>query len=359
MSQDDEMSQDNNLSEDSDFTAISTVGEFGLIDRMAQILGKPADEDIISGISDDAAVYAVGGGRVHIATTDMLVEGVHFDRLFMPMEYLGTKSIAVNVSDVAAVNGLPRFATVALGVPETVSVEQVEGLYRGMRKACEAYGVVIVGGDTSAAHQLTISVTVIGEAPEEDVVYRSGAAPGDLLCVTGDLGGAFAGLKVLLEQRRELEVQGESFTPNVGEYQYVIQRQLVPKARVDVVRDWKARGIKPHALIDLSDGLGSDIHHICSQSGCGAEIHVAALPVALETRKVADHFEEDVDTFALFGGEDYELLFAASKDDVDRMDDTSFRIIGRFTPDPEVVVTMPDGQSFPLRRGGYEHFRGE
>lgn len=342
-----------------DFTAISSVGEFGLIEKMKQELGEPTDEDVISGIVDDGAVYSIGEAMVHIATTDMLVEGVHFDRLFMPMEYLGTKAIAVNVSDVVAMNGRPRFATVSLGVPETVSVEQVESLYRGMRKACEAYNVTIVGGDTSAAHQVTISVAVIGEARREDVVYRSGAAPGDLLCVTGDLGASFAGLKVLLEQRRALEEQGESFAPNIEEYQYVIQRQLVPKARLDVVRDWKERGLKPHALIDLSDGLGSDIHHLCTQSGCGAEVRVAALPVALETRKVADEYEEDVDTFALFGGEDYELLFAASKEDVDRMDETTFRIIGRFTPDRDVLVTMPDGQSFPLRREGYEHFQGE
>lgn len=341
---------------DSDFTAIQEVGEFGLIAKMGQILGDSMPEDVVAGISDDAAVYRIGDGRVHIATTDMLVEGVHFDRLFMPMEYLGTKSMAVNVSDIVAMNGEPRFATVALGVPETVSVEQVEGLYRGMRKACEAYGVSILGGDTSAAHQLTISITVIGEAREEDVVYRTGAAPGDLLCVTGDLGASFAGLKVLLEQRRKLEEMGESFAPDVEKYQYVIQRHLVPKARLDIVRDWKSRGVKPHALIDLSDGLGSDIHHICGRSECGAEIHVSALPVTFETRKVADEFEEDVDTFAMFGGEDYELLFAASKEDLEKMDDKTFNVIGRFTPEREVVVTMPDGQSFPLRRGGFEHF---
>lgn len=344
------------MTPESDFTAIRDVGEFGLIEKMRQILGEPSDEGVVVGISDDAAVYRIGDGRVHIATTDMLVEGVHFDRLFMPMPYLGSKSIAVNVSDVVAMNGVPRFAVVSVGVPETVSVEQVEGLYNGMRQACQAYGLTILGGDTSAAHQLTISIAVIGEAREEDVVYRSGAAPGDILCVTGDLGASFAGLKVLLEQRRELEELGESFTPDLESYQYVIQRHLVPKARLDVVRDWKERGVKPQALIDLSDGIGSDVHHVCKQSGCGAEIHVAALPVALETRNVADEFEEDVDTFALFGGEDYELLFAASKEDIDRMDEKSFNVIGRFTPEKEVIVTMPDGESFPLGRGGYDHF---
>ncbi len=346
------------MATDTQFTPIRDVGEFGLIEKMKAILGNPFDEDVLAGISDDAAVYRIDDDRVHIATTDVLIEGVHFDRLIMPMEYLGMKSIAVNVSDVVAMNAEPRFATIALGVPETVSVEQVESLYRGMRKVCERYDMTIVGGDTSASHQLTISVTVIGEARTRDVVYRRGAAPGDVLCVTGDLGAAYAGLKVLLEQRKELQERKEGFAPDLEEYQYVIQRQLVPRARLDVVRDWADRGVKPQALIDLSDGLGSDLGHICSQSGCGAELHVAAVPVAIETRRIADEFEEDVDTFALFGGEDYELLFAASKDDLEKMDDESFNVIGHFTAEQDVTVKTPDGTTFPLG-GGYEHFRGE
>lgn len=346
------------MATDTEFTPIRDVGEFGLIDRMTAILGDPADEDVLAGISDDAAVYRIDDERVHVVTTDVLIEGVHFDRLIMPMEYLGIKAIAVNVSDVVAMNATPRFATVAVGLPETVSVEQVEGLYGGMRKACELYGVTIIGGDTSAAHQLTISVTVIGEARTRDVVYRRGAAPGDVLCVTGDLGGAIAGLKVLLGQRKELEERRDDFAPQLEEYQYVIQRQLVPRARLDVVRGWAERGVKPHALIDLSDGLGSDIHHVCNESGCGAELHVAAIPVGVETRRVADEFEEDVDTYALFGGEDYELLFAASKDDLDRMDESSYNVIGQFTAEKDVTVRLPDGTTFPLGRRGYEHFRG-
>ncbi|MEX0600560.1 MAG: thiamine-phosphate kinase [Rhodothermales bacterium] len=347
------------MATDSDFTPIREVGEFGLIDRMKTILGKPTNDDVLAGISDDAAVYRIDDDHVHVMTTDVLIEGVHFDRLINPMEYLGMKSIAVNVSDVVAMNAEPRYATVGLGLPETVSVEQVESFYQGMRKACERYGVTVVGGDTSAAHQLTISVTVVGEARTRDVVYRRGAAPGDLLCVTGDLGGAFAGLKILLRQRQELQERGDDFAPNVEEYQYVIQRHLVPTARLDVVRAWREAGVKPHALIDLSDGLGSDIHHVCTQSGCGAELHVAAVPVALETRRVADEFEEDVDTFALFGGEDYELLFAAARDDLEKIEDESYSVIGRFTAESDVTVKMPDGTTFPLGKGGYDHFRDE
>ena len=342
---------------DDTFTPIREIGEFGLIERMSAILGKPTNDDVLAGISDDAAVYRIDEDRVHVVTTDMLIEGVHFDRLINPMAYLGVKSIAVNVSDVVAMNAVPRFATVSVGLPETVSIEQGEGLYQGMRQACERYGVTIVGGDTSAAHQLTISATVIGEARGRDVVYRRGAAPGDLLCVTGDLGAAFAGLKVLLAQRKELQERREEFAPDLEDYQYVIQRQLVPRARLDVVEDWAERGIKPHALIDLSDGLGSDLHHVCRQSGCGAEVHVAAVPVALETRQIADEFEEDVDTFALFGGEDYELLFAASKEDVEKMDEESFTVIGRFTAEQDISITMPDGTTFPLGKGGYDHFK--
>ena len=347
------------MADNGQFTAIREVGEFGLIDRMDKILGKASDEDVLAGISDDAAVYRIDDERVHVVTSDMLVEGIHFDRVFMPMEYLGVKSIAVNVSDVVAMNATPRFATIALGIPETVSVEQVEGLYRGMKKACATYGLSIVGGDTAASHQLTISVTVVGETGPNDVVFRRGAKPGDLLCVTGDLGGAYAGLKILLEQRKALQEQGEEFEPNLAAYQYVIQRQLVPKARLDIVNDWRQRRVRPHALIDISDGLASEIHHLCKQSGCGAELTVAAVPVALETRTVADELEEDVDVYALFGGEDYELLFAASESEIKKMDQESFNVVGRFTAEPEVVVLMPDGNRFPLGSGGYQHFRGE
>ena len=345
------------MAENGQFTAIKEVGEFGLIDRMDKILGKASDGDVLAGIADDAAVYRIDDERVHVVTTDMLVEGIHFDRVFMPMEYLGMKSIAVNVSDVVAMNAAPRFATISLGLPETVSVEQVESLYRGIRKACDTYGMSIVGGDTTAARQLTISVTVIGETGPSEVVLRRGAKPGDVLCVTGDLGGAYAGLKILLEQRKALQEQGEEFEPNLAAYQYVIQRQLVPKARLDVVSEWRKRKVRPHAMIDVSDGLASEIHHVCKQSGCGAELTVAAVPVALETRSVADELEEDVDVYALFGGEDYELLFAASEEDIEQMDQEAFNVVGRFTAEPEVVVLMPDGNRFPLGSGGYQHFR--
>jgi thiamine-monophosphate kinase len=345
---------------DTPFTPINEVGEFGLIDRLSALLGPVEDETIRAGIADDAAVYRIGEGRVHVVTTDALIEGVHFDRRFTPMEHLGFKSIAVNVSDVAAMNARPRYATIALGLPNTLSVEQAETFYRGVKRACDAYGLTVVGGDTTAARALTISVTVIGEAAEDAVVYRSGARPGDALCVTGDLGAAYAGLKVILAQRHALEaaVQAgqEAFQPNLEPFRYVVGRQLVPRARLDVVQDWAARGVRPHALIDVSDGLASEVHHLCHRSGCGAVVHAAALPIALETRDAADHFGEDVDTYALFGGEDYELLFALAPADLERLDPATVHVVGAFTPGAAVLVQTPDGATIPLDAGGYQHF---
>ena len=339
------------------FTPISSLGEFGLIDRAHEILGDPEDPDLVVGIGDDAAVYRVGNGRVHVVTTDALVENVHFDRAFTPLTYLGFKAISANVSDIIAMNARPRFATVALAVPSHISVEMIETFYRGMKKASQQYGVRIIGGDTTAAHRLTISVTMIGEASEEDICLRSGARPGDVLCVTGDLGAAYAGLKILLNYKRELEQQGEGYEPDFTPYSFVIQRQLAPTARLDAIEDWRAREVKPSALIDISDGLASEVHHLCSRSGCGARIVASAIPIDLETRRVADELAEDVDTYALFGGEDYELLFALPKALLDALAPEIFSAIGEITPaDEGVRVMTPEGGEISLEAKGYEHF---
>lgn len=346
------------MSENGRTTAIKDVGEFGLIARMISVLGPATSEDVLEGVGDDAAVYRIDDERVHLVTTDALVEGVHFDRMTMPMTYLGTKCISVNVSDIVAMNAVPRYATVVLGIPDNLTVEDIEALYQGIRSACDAYGLQIVGGDTIASHGLTLSVTVIGEARTGDFVTRRGAQPGDLLCVTGEVGASYAGLKVLLEQRRQLQEQGEDFAPNIGEFQHVIRRHLVPKARLDLVRDWSERGVRPNALIDISDGVASEVNHICSSSGVGAEVFVAAIPIGMETRRVADEYGDDVDTYALFGGEDYELIFTAPRELTEKMDPESFNVIGRITADTEVVAKMADGQTFPLGMGGFQHFGG-
>ncbi len=339
------------------FTPIDQIGEFGLIDQLSDILGAPDDDDLLAGISDDAAVYRVGEGRVHVVTTDALIERVHFDRSFTPMEFLGFKALSVNVSDIAAMNAFPRYATVALGLPESVSAEMAAALYRGMKKAAQLYGLTVVGGDTTAAHRMMITVTVIGEAAEEAVVYRSGARPGDLLCVTGNIGGAYAGLKVLLDQQRALREEGEDFAPTLEAFSYVIRRQLAPTARLQTVQDWAERGVQPHALIDISDGLASETHHLCRLSGCGARLRGAALPIDLETRQVADQFADEVDTYALFGGEDYELLFALAPEDLERLEPESFTVVGEFTePEAGVVIQTPEGAAIPLQAGGYRHF---
>ena len=338
-------------------TTIREVGEFGLIARMRDVLGAADDPDVVIGIDDDAAVYRVGDGRVHLVTTDALIEGIPFERALTPMEHLGFKALSVNVSDVVAMNGRPRFATIALGLPDAVYVEAVEAFYRGLKRGCEAYGVTLLGGDTTAAHRMTISVTVIGEADEADVVYRRGARVGDLLCVTGDLGGAYAGLKVLLDQHEEMRAAGDAYAPDLDEFQYVIGRQLAPTARLQAVQDWAARGVRPHALIDISDGLASEVHHLCAHSGCGALLYGAALPIDLATRRAADHFAEDVDTYALFGGEDYELLFALPEAALAHLDPDSLSAVGICTDAREGVrIQTAEGGTVSLGSGGYQHF---
>ncbi len=333
------------------------LGEFGLIGRLDTLLGPTADPDVVQGIGDDAAVYRVGEGRVHVVTTDALLEGYHFDQSFTPLERLGFKAIAVNVSDIAAMNARPRFATVALGLPATIAVESVEKLYRGMARACERFGVVLLGGDTTAAAGLTLSVTLIGEARERDVVYRHGAQPGDLVCVTGDLGAAYAGLKLLLDNRDALR-RDPQHVPDLSPYPYVLARQLTPTPRLEAVEAWARAGIRPTAMIDISDGLASEIHHLCDRSGTGAVLYEAALPIDPETRALADVFEEDVDVYALFGGEDYELLFTISEADFARMPQGVATPIGRMTEPEEGVhvQTAETGERVPLQNAGFNHF---
>ena len=337
-------------------TSIADLGEFSLIKRIQDVLGKPENEQVACGIGDDAAVYRIGEERVHVITTDALIDSVHFDRAFTPMEYLGFKSISVNVSDVAAMNAQPRYATVALGLPSGVPAEAVESLYEGIRKACEAYQVTLVGGDLTAAHRMTLAVTVVGEADEADVVYRSGAQEGDLLCLSGDVGGAYAGLKVLLGIRNAAsEAEGLS----LADFPYAIGRQLAPVARLDAIRAWADRGVRPSALIDVSDGVASEVHHLCAQSGLGAQVYGGALPVAEETRQIAARFGEDVLTYALRGGEDYELLFTLSEADLDRLEPGTFAVIGQMTAaGTDVLLQTPEGETRPLSPEGYQHFNG-
>ncbi|HEX7071179.1 MAG TPA: thiamine-phosphate kinase [Rhodothermales bacterium] len=351
------MSKPETRVETESFTPINELGEFGLIDRMRAIVGDPASPDVLVGISDDAAVYRIDDRRVHVITTDALVEGVHFDRSFTPLAYLGYKTVSVNVSDVVAMNAIPRYATLALGIPSHVSVEMIESLYVGMKKAADQYGMEIVGGDTTSAHRLTLALTVVGEAEAEAVCRRKGARPGDLVCVTGDLGAGYAGLQILLNYKRQMEEEGEGFEPDFTPYTAVIQRQLAPTARLDVVRDWQTKGIHPNAMIDISDGLASEIHHLCRQSQCGVRLFGPAIPIDLETRRVADELGDDVDTYALFGGEDYELLFSIPESDLEKFESDAFSVIGQFTdPSEGIRIKTPEGPEISLEAKGYNHF---
>lgn len=341
------------------FTPISDLGEFGLIDRMEAALGpapRAVREHIVRGFGDDCAVVRIGEGRVHVVTTDALVEGVHFDRTMTTLTYLGIKAVAVNVSDVAAMNATPRYLTLALGVPETMSVEMIEELYEGIRQACALYGCALVGGDTTGASALTLAVTAIGEAAEDAVVYRSGARVGDVVCVSGEVGGAYAGLRVLLGHRRA-EQEEVDYEADLSHVAHVIKRQLVPTARLDMVEAFAAIKVRPTSCIDVSDGIASEIHHLCEASGVGALLDASALPFHPETAHVASELREDADAFALFGGEDYELLFTMTQDDYDQLPLDTATVIGRVVERSEGVRIRTNGdETVALRPVGYAHF---
>jgi thiamine-monophosphate kinase len=342
---------------ESNFTAIEEIGEFGLIDRLQTLLGEPADPELIQGIGDDAAVFRKEEGLYQVMTCDALIEGVHFDVSITPLRHLGYKCIAVNVSDVVAMNARPRYATITLGIPHSVSIEMMDSMYQGIREACERYGLILVCGDTTAARQLSVSVTVIGEVEESRVAFRRGAQPGDLICVTGDLGGGYAGLKILIRERIALQEAKSDSLPQLGEFGEVIQRQLMPHARLDVVDQWARVGFMPRALIDVSDGLASEVHHICRQSGCGALLRQDSIPIHEQTEAVARLFEDEAPNFALFGGEDYELVFAARPADFAKIDDGSTKAVGLFTEGEEGVrLQIDDGEYVELLPGGYQHF---
>ncbi len=348
------------------FTPVSEVGEFGLIDRLAATLGDAASgRDLVVGMGDDAAVYRVGGAggdgasRVHVVTTDALVEGVHFDRTYVPLRALGWKAIAVNVSDVVAMNARPRFATVSLGLPNNLSVEGAETLYTGITQACERYGLAVVGGDTTASARLTLSVTVIGEAMESEIVTRAGAQPGDLLCVTGDLGGAAAGLQVLIAGKDAMsEGDGAAESrPDLTEFATIVERQLMPQARLDRVQAWAEAGVRPTSLIDVSDGLASEAHHLSQAGTVGAVIDGGLLPVHVQTVLAAQRFDARAEAYVLYGGEDYELLFTMAEADAPKLAKDTYAVVGQIVePDEGVVLRLPDGNRVPLQGGGYRHY---
>lgn len=298
-------------------TEIGELGEFGLIDRIAEKF-EPVNKETVKGIGDDTAVIDAGD-KYLLMSTDMLVEGPHFDLAYVPLQHLGYKAIAVNVSDIAAMNGTPKQVTVGLGLSNRFSVEAVEMIYKGIRAACTEYQVDLVGGDTtSSGAGLIISVSILGEVSKEKIVYRNQAMENDIVCVTGDLGAAFVGLQVMEREKQEFLVNPD-MQPKLDKYDYIVGRQLRPKARMDIIHEFAQLGIVPTSMIDISDGLASEAFHICKESGLGVAIYEDKLPIDKQAFETAAEFSIDPNSCALNGGEDYELLFTIGQDDFEKI----------------------------------------
>ena len=337
---------------------LAELGEFGLIERISRQF-QPRNSTSVKGIGDDAAVIDVGT-HYQLVSTDMLLEGIHFDLAYVPLQHLGYKAIAANVSDIAAMNGTPQQVVVSLGLSNRASLEAVDALYSGIRAACENYQVDLVGGDTSAsAAGLVISIAVIGSVAKEKVVYRSGARPHDILCVTGDLGAAYTGLLVL-QREKEVFLSNPDTQPDLEKFEYVVGRQLKPEARMDIIHELAERQLVPTAMIDISDGLASELFHIATQSNCGIKIFEDKVPIDTETYNVASlDFKIDPITCALNGGEDYELLFTIRHEDLDKVKNhPDIHLIGHLHDQPQqhILVTKA-GHAVPLSAQGWNHFK--
>lgn len=338
-------------------TEISDLGEFGLIDRLTR--GFPLrNSQSIKGIGDDAAVLSFGDKEV-LVTTDLLLEGIHFDVRYVPLKHLGYKAAIVNFSDVYAMNGIPKQITVSLGLSSRFTVEHVEQIYEGIRLACEIYGVDLVGGDTSAsASGLVISVTCIGEADKDDIVYRSGAKETDLICVSGDLGAAYMGLQLLERENRVAAGAGKSFIPSFEGKEYILERQLKPEARKDIIDELKKVGVRPTSMMDVSDGLSSELLHICRNSNVGCRVYEDRIPIDYQTAVMAEELNMNLVTAAMNGGEDYELLFTVPLADREKVESMKgVTMIGYVTkPTLGAALVTRDGNEIPIRAQGWNAF---
>ncbi len=342
--------EDNNLK-----LSIESLGEFGLIDHLTQKIALK-NSSTIKGVGDDAAVLDYRNETI-VVTTDLLTEGVHFNLMYVPLKHLGYKAVVVNLSDVYAMNATPKQITVSIAISKRFNLEAIEQVYEGIHLACENYGVDLVGGDTtSSLTGLTICITAIGSAPKEKLVYRSGARPNDLLCVTGDLGGAYMGLQ-LLERENEVFKVNPKVQPKLEGYDYILQRQLKPEARKDMVEAFGKMGIQPTSMIDISDGLSSEILHLCKNSGVGCRLYEEKIPYADQTKLLAEEFSINPIVAALNGGEDYELLFTLPLADYDKIkNDPDISIIGHMTPKDEGPMLVTTGGSLiPLQAQGWRH----
>ena len=338
-------------------TDISDLGEFGLIDQLTKHIVLKNESSLV-GIGDDAAVIQVSEDTVQLISTDMLVEGIHFNLMYMPLKHLGYKAVAVNVSDICAMNGTAQQITVSLAVSSRFPLEALEELYEGIQLACTNYGVDLVGGDTtSSTSGLVINVTVLGIAKKEDVVYRSGAKEYDLLVVTGDLGAAYMGLQVL-EREKEVFKANPSIQPDLDGHDYIIERQLKPEARKDIIGYLKELEVKPTAMIDISDGLASEILHLCKASKVGCHVYDEKVPIDAKTSMTAIDFNLDPNTCALNGGEDYELLFTIDQKDFDKIKgNPHMTVIGHITNENDGIYYVDkNGSAITLKAQGWKHF---
>ena len=350
-------------------TDISKLGEFGLIHHLTDNI-KIKNESTVKGVGDDCAVLHYPDSEV-LVTTDMLMEGVHFDLTYIDLQHLGYKSAMVNISDIFAMNGTPRQLTVSIALSKRFKVEDMEEFYSGLRMACDKWGVDIVGGDTTSSYTgLAISITCIGEARKENIVYRNGAKDTDLICVTGDLGAAYMGLQ-LLEREKSVYYQQvdearkkndkraleelKGFQPDFAGKEYLLQRQLQTEARGDIIARFRELNIRPTAMMDISDGLSSELMHICKESNCGCRIYEKNIPIDYQTAVMAEELNMNVTTCALNGGEDYELLFTVPIGDhekIQQMDNV--KLIGHITrPELGQMLVTRDNQEFELKAQGW------
>ncbi len=339
-------------------TELEELGEFGLIDRITENFTVHNPQSTLKGVGDDAAVLHTPQGQVQLVSKDLLMEGVHFDMTYCPLKHLGYKAIAVNLSDIAAMNAKPAQVLVGLAVSNRYSLEAIEELYAGMRLCCDRYGVDLVGGDTvSSRAGLAVSVTVIGYAEPDSVAYRSGAKENDLLCVSGNLGGAYAGLLLLEREKREF-LANPQMQPDFKDFAYVLERQLKPEPRLDIVDLLAELNIKPTSMIDISDGLASEILHLSKASGCGCMLYQSKIPVDMETGKALELFKILPETAALSGGEDYELLFTISQKDYDKIkDNPKITVIGHMVEKAQGNFLVPEnGSLIPLTAQGWQAF---
>lgn len=339
-------------------TELETLGEFGLIDRLTLDLPIHHPQSTLKGVGDDAAVIRVPEGKVQLVSKDLLIEGVHFDMTYCPLKHLGYKAVAVNLSDMAAMNAKPMQVLVGIAVSNRYSLEALDELYAGMRLCCERYGVDLVGGDTTSSRSgLCLSITVLGAAEQEKIAYRSGAKENDLLCVSGDLGGAYAGLLLLEREKREF-LANPQMQPDFKDFSYVLERQLKPEPRLDIVDLLARLEVKPTSMIDVSDGLASEILHLCKESDCGCMLYESKIPVDDETARVLDMFHILPEVAALSGGEDYELLFTVKQSDYDKIkNNPKIRIIGHMVEKAQGRFLVPDkGGLVPLTAQGWQAF---